>query len=94
MIREHILCIGYECSCCGKAFEFPHDAHQHLRYCSGRWNLENKIVAEKQMAQIQVHTFKPDGSHAGIALSEPEPIIIANDLIELRKSVKKLIGNW
>jgi hypothetical protein len=94
MIREHIMCVGYECSDCGECFEFPMDAFGHQRWCNKQWYLDNKEKAKKQMAQIQLHTFKPDGSHAGIALSEPEPIIIAADLVELRSSVKKLIGNW
>lgn len=94
MLREISCFLGYECCTCGKVFEFPFDAHNHDAWCSRHFRDEDKLKAQKQIAQIKIETFKPDGSRAGIALSEPEPIEIVPDLVAMRRSVKNLIGRW
>jgi hypothetical protein len=94
MIHELNCTIGYQCSCCDRVFEFEADAYTHDSWCNRRLSRSNQIVAEKQMAAIKLETFKPDGTRAGIALSEPQPIEIASDLTKLRLEVKNMIGRW
>lgn len=92
VIREINCTIGYECAHCLKCFEFPADAYSH--YCGGGIHLANRALAKRQMAEIRLETFKPDGSHSGIALSKPQEIEVVPDLIAMRRAVKNIIGNW
>lgn len=92
-IHEISCTIGYECGCCGKCFEFEADAYSHGQFC-GRFDANNLIKAQKQLAQIKLETFKPDGSHAGIVLSEPEPIEVVPDIVAMRRELRKMIGRW
>lgn len=92
MIREIMTTLGYECSCCGCCFEFPFDAYSHRCYRGIDYNTQT--TAKTQLAQLKLETFKDDGTHAGIVLSEPQPIEIVPDLIALRRSVRKSIGMW
>lgn len=94
MIHELNCTIGYQCSCCNKTFEFEADAYTHDQWCSRCFTANDKLIAQRQMASIKLETYKPDGSKAGIALTEPAPIEIVPDLTQMRIEVKKIIGRW